>query len=213
VPKLTGDNVGAPSHSKGARTRDSILDEAARLATVEGLDRLSIGQLAEATGMSKSGLYAHFGSKEMLQLATIERAREIFVEEVIRPALAEARGNRRLIALCDAFLSHVERKVFPGGCFFSAAAVEVGSRKGRIHDVIARNQGWWLELLQRLVREAQEAGELSAEVDPAQLAFELHALVVGANNGWILRGDSAVLEQARRAVRERVERAAPVAAA
>lgn len=163
--------------------------------------------------MSKSGLYAHFGSKEKLQLATIERAREIFLEEVIGPALAAPRGSLRLIALCDAFLSHVERGVFPGGCFFSAAAVEVGSRRGRIHDVIAKNQAEWLALLERLAREAQETGELAAEVDPAQLAFELHSLVVGANNALILSGDSNVLEQAKRAVRERVERAAPAAAA
>jgi AcrR family transcriptional regulator len=163
--------------------------------------------------MSKSGLYAHFGSKQKLQLATIERAREIFVEEVIRPALAAPRGARRLIALCDAFLSHVERRVFPGGCFFSAAAVEVGNRKGRVHDVIAKNQVEWLALLERLASEAQETGELSANVDPAQLAFELHALVVGANNAWILNGDSAVLDHSRRAVRERLERAAAVAAA
>jgi AcrR family transcriptional regulator len=213
VPKLPEGKAGGPQPSKGARTRDSILEEAARLATVEGLDRLSIGQLAEATGMSKSGLYAHFGSKEQLQLATIERAEEIFIEEVLRPALAAPRGVARLIALCDAFLSHVERRVFPGGCFFSAAAVEVGSRTGPVHDLIAENQSRWLGMLERLASEAQETGELSAEVDPGQLAFELHALVVGANNAWILNGNSAVLDQARRAVRERVERAASAAAA
>ncbi|HEY7121758.1 MAG TPA: TetR/AcrR family transcriptional regulator [Solirubrobacterales bacterium] len=201
------------TNNKGSRTRASILDQAARLATVEGLDRLSIGQLAGATGLSKSGLYAHFGSKEQLQLATIERAREIFLEEVVRPALATRRGSRRLIALCDAFLSHVERKVFPGGCFFSAASVEVGSRKGRVHDVIARNQAEWLALLERLVSEAQESGELARDIDRPQLAFELHALVVGANNAFILSGNSKVLEQARRGVRERVDRAAAAAAA
>jgi AcrR family transcriptional regulator len=199
--------------NKGSRTHASILDQAARLATVEGLDRLSIGQLAGATGLSKSGLYAHFGSKEQLQLATIERAREIFLEEVVRPALAAPRGSRRLIALCDAFLSHVERRVFPGGCFFSAASVEVGSRKGQVHDVIAQNQAEWLALLERLVSEAQETGELARDLDPAQLAFELHALVVGANNAFILSGNSKVLEQARRGVRERVERGAAAAAA
>jgi AcrR family transcriptional regulator len=213
VPKLPEGKVIGPQPSKGARTRDSILEEAARLATVEGLDRLSIGQLAEATGMSKSGLYAHFGSKEQLQLATIERAREIFVEEVIRPALAAPRGSRRALALCEAFLSHIERKVFPGGCFFSAAAIEVGSRPGPVHDKIVEHQAEWLTILQRLVDEAQDAGEVSPRVDPAQLAFELHALVVGANNAWILTGRSAVLDQARRAVRERVERAALAEAA
>ena len=155
--------------------------------------------------MSKSGLYAHFGSKEELQLATIERAREIFHEEVLRPAQAAPRGLLRLLALCDAFLSHVERKVFPGGCFFSAAAAEVGSRRGRVHDVVAKFQADWVSLLERLVREAQETGDLPARVDPSQLAFELHAVVVGANNGWILRGDASLLERGRRAVRDLVE--------
>src|SRR5215813_5425076 len=105
----------------GERTRASILGEAARLATVEGLEGLSIGQLASSIGMSKSGLYAHFGSKEELQLATIETAQEIFDREVTTPGMAAPKGEQ-LYAMCDAFLSHVEREVFPGGCFFASAA-------------------------------------------------------------------------------------------
>src|SRR5947208_15752292 len=112
--------VDTRTHTKGDRTRVAILTEAARLATLVGLDGLSIGGLAGAAGMSKSGVYAHFGSKQDLQLATIESARGTFTDEVLRPALAAPKGIRRLLAACDEFLSHVERRVFPGGCFFSA---------------------------------------------------------------------------------------------
>src|SRR5271170_2654060 len=115
-----------PRHttSHGARTRDTILRAAADLASVEGLDGLSIGRLATELAMSKSGLFAHFGSKEDLQLATIEEARQRYVQQVIAPALAAGTGITRLSALCEAFLSYIERRVFPGGCFFAAAVAE-----------------------------------------------------------------------------------------
>ena len=193
-----------PPASHGQLTRAAILHTASQLATVEGLEGLSIGQLASAIGLSKSGLYAHFGSKEELQLATIEAARLTFVDEVIRPGLAAPRGIRRLLATCDAFLSHVERKVFPGGCFFAAAASEVGTRRGAVHDTIAAQQRQWLELLEQQAQEAQELGELSADIDPSQLAFELEALLVAANTTFILFDDSVAFERARRAIRQRV---------
>src|SRR5271165_4394238 len=175
--------------TKGERTREAILHEAARLATVDGLEGLSIGQLARATGMSKSGLYAHFGSKLDLQLATIEAARQTFVDEVLIPALRAPKGIERLLAACEAFLSHVERRVFPGGCFFSAAAVDVGTRPGPVHDAILAQRLDWLALLERLAREAAELGQLDSTADPAQLAFELQALLVAANTSFILQGD------------------------
>ena len=195
---------GTAEWTKGQRTRAAILDEAARLATVEGLERLSIGGLAGATGMSKSGLYAHFGSKRELQLATIEAARETFIAEVLRPALAAPKGIERLLAACEAFLSHVERRVFPGGCFFAAAAAEVGTRPGPVRDAVAAQQHDWLTLLERLALEAEERGELGPGVDPAQLAFELNAVLVAANTSFILQGDSAGLTRARDAVRRRL---------
>jgi AcrR family transcriptional regulator len=196
--------VAPRAQAKGARTRAAILDEAARLATVEGLEGLSIGGLAAVTGMSKSGLYAHFGSKRELQLATIAAARETFVDEVLRPALAAPRGITRLLAACDAFLSHVERRVFPGGCFFAAAASEVGTRPGPVRDAVAAQHRAWLGLLERLAGEAKDLGELPAGVDPAQLAFELNALLVAANTSFILHGDPSALHRARGAVRERL---------
>jgi AcrR family transcriptional regulator len=189
---------------KGQRTRVAILTEAACIATVDGLDGLTIGGLAKATGMSKSGLYAHFGSKEDLQLATIASARETFVAEVFVPALAAPQGIRRLYAACDAFLSHIERRVFPGGCFFTVAAADVGTQTGAVRDAVAAQQRDWIELLERLAGKAMEVGELEPGDDPAQLAFELDAVLVSASTTFILQGDPAVFERAQVAVRRRV---------
>ncbi len=194
--------------TKGARTREAILDKAAQLATVDGLDGLSIGQLARATGMSKSGLYAHFGSKLDLQLATIEAARRTFVDEVLVPALSAPKGIERLLAACDAFLSHVERRVFPGGCFFAAAAVDVGTRPGPVHDAIVAQRLEWLVLLERLAREASELGQLDSSADPAQLAFELQALLVAANTSFILQGDPGAFDRALTAIHARLRASA-----
>jgi len=191
--------------AKGERTRAAILDEAARLATVIGLEGLTIGRLAAATGMSKSGLYAHFGAKRELQLATIQSAREIFIAEVLQPALAEPEGIARLLGACDAFLSHVERRVFPGGCFFAAAAAEFGTQPGPVRDAVAAQQRDWLALLERLAHEAQELGELAPGADPSQLAFEFNALLVAANTSFILQGDGGVFGRARDAIRERLQ--------
>jgi AcrR family transcriptional regulator len=204
--------IATPTWTKGERTRAAILDEAARLATVDGLEGLSIGRLARATGMSKSGLYAHFGSKLDLQLATIDAARQTFVAEVLRPALRAPKGIERLLAACAAFLSHVERRVFPGGCFFSAAAVDVGTREGPVHDAIVAQRLEWLALLERLASEAAELGELEPSLDPVQLAFELQALLVAANTSFILQGDPCAFERARIAIHARLRVAGPESA-
>src|SRR5438046_10564022 len=153
--------------SDGERSRRTILDAAAKLATVEGLEGLSIGRLAEHIGMSKSGLYAHFGSKEELQLAAIETAGEIFAAEVVAPAEQAAMPLAKIEALCERFLSHVERRVFPGGCFFASAAAEFDTHPGAVKERIADFQRDWTDLLVQLVREAQAAGELRDE-DPHQ---------------------------------------------
>ena len=190
---------------KGQRTRAAILDEAARLATVIGLEGLTIGRLAAAIGMSKSGLYAHFGAKRELQLATIQSARETFIAEVLRPALTEPKGIARLLGACEAFLSHIERRVFPGGCFFAAAAAEFGTQPGPVRDAVAAQHRDWLALLERLGHEAQALGELEPGADPAQLAFELNALLVAANTSFILEEDADVFSRARGAIRERLQ--------
>jgi AcrR family transcriptional regulator len=195
----------AEKPTKGQRTRAAILEEAARLATIESLQGLSIGGLAEATGMSKSGLYAHFGSKEELQLATIDAARESFIREVVTPALAAAPpGRARLLALSERFLSYVQSRIFPGGCFFVVTAAELGSRPGRVHDRVAAYQRQWTELLRQTARQAYDEGELPTGEDPDQLAFELGALLAGTNIVAVLHSDDTAIEQARRAIRRRL---------
>ena len=190
---------------KGERTRAAILRVAARLATVDGLEGLSIGGLADVTGMSKSGLYAHFGSKEELQLATIEAARASFIEEVVTPALRTTSPERdRLLALCDGFLDYVERRVFPGGCFFVATSAELGSRPGPVHDRVAAYQGEWSELLRQTAREAHAQGDLPSDLDPDQVAFELGAILAGTNIVAVLHSDDAAIERARRAIRRQL---------
>ena len=183
--------------AQGERTRQSILGEAVQIASTEGLEGLSIGRLASELGMSKSGLFGHFGSKEDLQLATVEAARAIFVEEVVRPALAAERGLPRLWGLCEAWLSYLDRKVFRGGCFFIAASTEFDSRPGPVRDRVAAAMRDWLGALERAVREAQAAGHLETSAEPAQVAFELNALAHAANWAFQLYGDPRSIVRAR----------------
>jgi AcrR family transcriptional regulator len=191
--------------SHGARTRQTILAAAADLATVDGLDGLSIGRLAGELSMSKSGLFAHFGSKQDLQLATIEEARQRYVQEVIQPALAAGPGIGRLHAFCDSFLSYLDRAVFPGGCFFASAMAEFDAKApGPVRDRIAECQAQWMDTLERAAANAQAAGELQSNTDPQQLAFELEAALLSANWYYHLYHDPAYLERARRAVRDRL---------
>ena len=190
----------------GERSRRTILDASTRLATVEGIDGLSIGGLAGAIGMSKSGLYAHFGSKEELQLATIAAAREVFDADVIEPALQSDEGLPRVEALCDRFLSHVERGVFPGGCFFASVAAELASRPSVVRDQIAAFQSDWVELMASGLRTAQRQGELKRDENIEQLTFEISAMLAQANAAFLFNGDRKTFELARRAIRDRLGR-------
>jgi AcrR family transcriptional regulator len=188
----------------GERTRSAILEAAARMATVEGLDGLSIGRLAQSTGMSKSGLFAHFGSKEELQLATIAAAEDVFQIEVLDPAMAAPEGLPRLRVLCDRFLVHVEEGVFPGGCFFASAAAELDTRPGPLRDRVAEVYDGWITLMEGSLRRAQELGQLDRSLDPEQIAFEVNAMLAEANGLFLLRGDPRAFEMARRAIRARL---------
>jgi len=155
--------------------------------------------------MSKSGLFAHFGSKEELQLATIEEARKVYAQEVIEPSLDAGTGITRLYALCEAFLSYLERAVFPGGCFFASAMAEFDSKApGPVRDRIAQCQEQWMNTLQRAAQQAQDQEELRVESDPRQLAFELEAALLSANWYFHLFNDATYLDLARRAVRARL---------
>lgn len=193
------------TRAPGERSRARVAEQAAKLATVEGIDGISIGRLADATGIAKSSVYALFGSKEELQLATINAARDSFMIEVVAPALQAAEpGRQRLFALCEGFLSYVERRVFPGGCFFVSAAAEVGGRPGRVHDEVARIQEQWRDLLVGEAAAAVDRGELPADTDPKQLAFELGVILAGTNLVSVLHDDLAVIGRARSAIESRV---------
>ena len=199
--------------TKGERTRHAILETAASLATEEGLAPLSIGRLAEATGMSKSGLFAHFGSKEELQLATVDHAAAVFIDEVIAPAREAPRGLARVWALCDRMIDYAERQVFPGGCFFAATAFEFNNRAGPVRDRIAEMTRNWLSYLEHAVEQAQEAGEIASEISASELAFQLDAFAQAANAQYQLFRDPRVFENARRAIGDRLESLRPAAAA
>ncbi len=194
---------------RGERTRRHILDLAVNLASVEGLEGLSIGGLADKLGMSKSGLFASFGSKDELQLAAIEHASQIFIDAVVRKAMIAPRGLPRLWALCDSWLDYAGRKVFRGGCFFAATTAEFDSHPGPIRDRLAALMKEWLSTLEVAVRKAQEAGHLRADADPAQLAFEIHSLFLGANWAFQLHADSAAFDRARGAIRQRLTALTP----
>ena len=190
--------------AQGERTRRAILETAVHIASAEGLEGLTIGRLAQELSMSKSGLFAHFGSKEDLQVATVDAARAIFINEVIRPAFEATKGLGRVWTLCDIWLGHVQKGVFRGGCFFAAAAAEFDSRPGPVRDRIAEIMKEWLSTLSTTIVDAQTAGELLKSVDPTQLAFEFNSLELGANWAFQLYGDLSAFTRAREAMLERL---------
>jgi AcrR family transcriptional regulator len=190
--------------SDGERTRNAILREAVSLATVDGLEGLSIGNLARALGMSKSGLYAHFGSKQELQLATVDEAGRIFQKEVVGPALAAPAGLPQLRAVCEAFFAYLERRTFPGGCFFAGAVLEMGTRPGPVKERVAAFQAGFVQLLRGFAAVAVEKGELPPDEDPVQLAFELNGVILAADATFVLQDDPGALAVARQVVRRRL---------
>ena len=195
------------TRAPGQRSRARVVEQAAKLATVEGLEGLSIGRLADAAGLPKSSVHALFGSKEELQLATIRAARDSFIAEVVGPALRIAQpGRERLLALCEGYLSYVERRVFPGGCFFVAASAEVGAQAGRVHDEVARIQQQWRDLLAAEARAAVGQAELPDGTDDTQLAFELGVILAGTNLVSVLHDDLHAISRARTAIHARLTR-------
>jgi len=195
--------------SDGERSRSAILREAARLATVEGIEGLSISRLAEAVGMSKSGLFAHFRSKQELQLATIETAGALFTEQVVEPASLAPTGLERLRQLAENFLRHVEDNVFPGGCFFASVAAEMDTHPGPVRDLAVQLTEDWLHQVETAVRDAQVEGDVDSSEDASQLAFELDAYLLLANAQFVISQEPAPIERARRAVQRRLTAAAP----
>lgn len=197
-----------PRPTKGDASRATILVAAAQLATTRGLAGLSIGDLAAHVGMSKSGLYAHFKSKEELELATIETAAGIFEREVLQPAAAAAPGLERLRAIVDAFLSHLERRVFPGGCFFAAVTSELDTRPGPARDSVRAMFQNWQALFAQCIRDAQAVGQIAPDVDVSQTVFEVQAMLLAGNFQFVLTDDPHRLSVARAGVEHALARVA-----
>jgi AcrR family transcriptional regulator len=202
---------GRRRRSDGERSRSAILDAATRLATVEGMEGLSIARLAEAVGMSKSGLFAHFGSKQELQLATVEAASALFAEQVTEPASEPATALERLRRLVDGYLRYLEVETFPGGCFFAAALAEMDTQPGPVRDRLVAFLGDWLARIETAVREAQAEGAIDPAEDAAQLTFEIEAALLLANAQYVVVRAQEPIERARRAIERRVSAAATTA--
>jgi len=182
--------------TKGERTRAAILDEALRLVSKAGLDGLTIGTLAEATGMSKSGLFAHFGSRDELLLAVLAHGQAEFTEVVFQPAMAKPRGLPRLRAMFVNWLDWTESAELPGGCPMIGGAAEFDDRPGPVRDMLAGGQRTWIETLKRAVRQAIEERQLAADTDPEQIAFEMFGIALVVHHHRRLLGYRKARERA-----------------
>jgi AcrR family transcriptional regulator len=194
---------------KGEQTRDAILERAIRLASEVGLEGVTIGRLADSLELSKSGLFAHFASKEALQVQTLDRAAERFIDVVVRPALAAPRGEPRLRALFERWLRWPRVVPQPGGCIFVQAAVELDDRPGPARDRFVKLQREWLEAIATTVRGACEQGHLRADVDGQQFAFELYGIMLVSHHYARLLRDRTAEDRARRAFERLLEGARP----
>ena len=184
-----------------AETRASVTEAAVDRASVEGLDGLTIGALADEVSMRKSSVFSLFGSKKELQLATLGAAVDHFRHEVWGPVADRPPGKARLLALCDSWLAYHERETLPGGCFLTTATVEFDARPGSLRDAVAETMDRWLRTLEREVALAVESGELPADTEPADVAFQLNALAAAASYGFQLTRDPEVFARARRSMR------------
>ena len=197
-----------PSPTKGATTREAILARSYALACVNGLEGLTIGGVAEQVGMSKSGVFAHFGSREDLQLATLDLGGELFIRDVLLPALKEKRGLPRLRAIYANWSEWV-RHEDDGGCLFLAAASEYDDRPGPIRDRVVQQQADWREQLARAVQLAVDSGELATDTDPAQMAFEIYALALAVHHDAGLSGYTEAAARGERAFERLIRAYAP----
>jgi AcrR family transcriptional regulator len=191
----------SPRHTaeEALRTRTEIVDRAVHRASIEGLEGLTIGRLADELGLSKAGVIGPFGSKQALQLAALKRGLEIFRERVWDPAAELPAGRARLLAVCEGWIRYLERCPLPGGCFLTTASTEWDAREGPVHEAVATAQERWLGTLGAEAEVAVRAHELPGETDPAQLAFELNAIAMGLNQALQLLGDGEAPSRARRA--------------
>jgi AcrR family transcriptional regulator len=202
---------GGAETTKGERTRAAILDEALRLVSKAGLDGLTIGTLADATGMSKSGLFAHFGSREELLLKVLEHGQEEFVEFVVKPALGKPRGAQRLRAMFVNWLDWTESAELPGGCPMIGGATEFDDKPGPVRDMLATGQRAWIDTLKRAVRQANDEGQLRPDTDPEQIAFEMFGVALVVHHHRRLLGYQKARERALAAFDALLERHASTA--
>ncbi|MEU1935802.1 TetR/AcrR family transcriptional regulator [Streptomyces coeruleorubidus] len=190
---------------EASRTRQRIIDRGLTLASVDGLEGLTIGRLATELGMSKAGVLGHFGTKESLQIAVVDAAAEMFAREVPQRARGVPPGLAHLSALCEAWVSYLERELLPGGCFFTAAAAEFDGRDGPVRDAIAGLDSLWRRDLSIHIRRAVTVGELPADTDPDQLVYELVGIMLALNHSLQLHHDKQAPGRARRAVQRLLE--------
>lgn len=184
-----------------AQTRAAVTKAAVDRASIEGLEGLTIAGLAQAAEMRKSSVFSLFGSKQELQGAALDAAVEQFKQEVWEPVADRPPGRERLLALCDSWLSYHEREVVPGGCFMTTATIEYDARPGPMRNAIARTMKQWLAALEREAATAVERGELPANEDPGDVAFQLNALAAAASYGFQLWRDRTVFDRASRSMR------------
>ncbi|MER7516598.1 TetR/AcrR family transcriptional regulator [Streptomyces sp. NPDC126499] len=185
---------------RGNQTRRLVLGRTMHIASVEGLEGLSLGRIATELGLSKSGVFALFGSKEELQLATVRAATSVFVSEVVTPLADLPPGPGRVWALCRNWLAYSSGRTFEGGCFFYAVSAEFDARTGPVHDAVAQSRRDWLAYVERTIEEARLAGGFVADVDAPQLAFEIIALMESANAQSVLLGDTSAYTRAERGI-------------
>lgn len=188
------------SVAEARRTRAAILERAVDVASIVGLEGLTIGHLAEDLRMSKAGVLGHFGTKEALQLAALSEAIDVFRRAVWLPAVDLQPGLPRLVAICDSWIAYLAGNTFPGGCFLTAASCEFDGRPGLVRDAVAEALTRWQRRLEHEATAAIDADELSADANPTQVAFELNALAMGANQSLQLHRDTATPDLAHNAM-------------
>ncbi|MFB6622477.1 TetR/AcrR family transcriptional regulator [Streptomyces sp. NPDC056374] len=193
---------------RGNQTRRLVLGRTMDIASVEGLDGLSLGRIATELRLSKSGVFALFGSKEELQLSTIRAAAAVFAENVVIPLKAVPPGARRVRELCRNWLTYSSDRVFAGGCFFYAVSAEFDARTGPVHDAVAQARRDWNTYVETSLTEAQAVGDFAEDLDADQLAFEVVALMEAANAQSVLLGDRRTYDRAERGITARLRASA-----
>ncbi|MFH8796413.1 TetR/AcrR family transcriptional regulator [Streptomyces sp. NPDC017941] len=194
--------------ARGNQTRQVILRHAVDVASVRGLEGLSLGQLADELELSKSGVFSLFGSKEELQRATVRAAIAIFLSRVVIPSRRGPDGVAKIRHLCERWLEYSRTRVFPGGCFFYSVSVELDARPGPVRDEVAAARANWRGFIEQLIEDAREAGQIRPETDRRQLAFELTAFMETANGESLLSGDDSAYGHASNAILNRLRSAA-----